>query len=168
MARPKGTKDIEIWKPIDGFDGYEVSSFGKVRSYRKRGSRSAMYNEPRLIKSRPFKTHCKEYSKVNLMVGGAAKSALVHRLVAKAFIENTEDKPQVHHVDNDGLNNKVDNLDWVTNSENQLHRTDWRRPSGYKYVYKDRSMWRAYNKRLGFSKSFKTRRVAIAFAMQYY
>ena len=57
---------------------------------------------------------------------------------------------------------------WVTNSENQLEREDWKRPSGYRYVFKNRDTWRAANLRLGFDKCFKTRKVAVAFAMQYY
>jgi len=162
---------MEVWKPIDGYEGYEVSNFGNVRSYRKRGSKNAVYDKPKRVKPYTLKTHCKEYHRHNLVKDGKRKSEYVHRLVAKAFIANYGNKPQVHHIDNNGLNNRVENLKWVTNSENQLAREDWAIPiglNGYKYVFKNKGTWRSANLRLGFDKCFKTRKVAAAYAMQYY
>jgi len=166
VGNTKNIETPEAWMPIDGFDGYEVSDKGKVRSYRKRNS-PQLYKEPHEIKlskkgrkGRYFGFYVSnEYGRCHVSV---------HRCVAKAFIPNLENKPQVHHIDNDGLNNHIDNLQWVTNSENQLARTDWNSPSGYRYVWKNRTTWRVYNKRLGLDKCFKTKNVAAAYAMQYY
>lgn len=50
------------------------------------------------------------------------KTFALHRLIALAFIENSQNKEQVNHIDGNKINNNVDNLEWVTNSENQLHK----------------------------------------------
>ena len=52
---------------------------------------------------------------------GMTKRIFVHRLVAMAFIPNPERKPYVNHIDNSGLNNCVDNLEWCTSQENTQH-----------------------------------------------
>jgi hypothetical protein len=49
------------------------------------------------------------------------KKCALHRLLALAFIENIENKPFVNHIDGNKLNNTLDNLEWVTSSENNLH-----------------------------------------------
>lgn len=63
----------------------------------------------------------KGYLKVKLNKNSKSKWFLVHRLVAQAFIPNPENKPQVNHKDGNKFNNCVENLEWNTNSENQLH-----------------------------------------------
>jgi hypothetical protein len=50
------------------------------------------------------------------------KTYALHRLIALAFIENPQNKEQVNHIDGNKINKRVDNLEWVTNSENQLHK----------------------------------------------
>lgn len=61
------------------------------------------------------------YSKVAIYSGGCCKGEFKHRIIAICFIPNPEQKPQVNHIDGNRLNNCVDNLEWVTNIENQRH-----------------------------------------------
>ena len=61
------------------------------------------------------------YEYVEVSTNGAKKKLSVHRLVATAFHENPNNCPQVNHIDGDPSNNKADNLEWVSGSENQLH-----------------------------------------------
>lgn len=61
------------------------------------------------------------YYRVEIWHKGFGRKHLVHRLVASAFIPNPNDKPQVNHKDGNKLNNDVENLEWVTQSENQIH-----------------------------------------------
>jgi hypothetical protein len=101
-------EDTEVWRQIEGYDKYEVSSLGNVRNS-KTG---------RILKQGKKGGYC--------MVGLSSKltkSYSVHQLVAKAFIPNPENKPQVNHLDKNGLNNQISNLEWVTNKENSIHRS---------------------------------------------
>lgn len=64
------------------------------------------------------------YKTVAATVDGKQKHYYVHRLMAEAFIPNTENKPQVNHIDGNSLNNDISNLEWVTASENTQHAYD--------------------------------------------
>lgn len=97
---------MEMWKDIEGYEGlYQVSNQGRVR----------------IIKERKLSIDKNGYNTVMLVNNGQRKLCKVHRLVAKAFIDNSEFKTQVNHIDGDKSNNKSDNLEWVTPSENTLH-----------------------------------------------
>ena len=113
----------EIWKDIDEFPNYEVSSFGRVRNKK--------YN--RFLK--PLEVGF-GYVVVELWNNGQSQSKKIHRLVANAFIPNPHNKPQVNHIDGNKKNNSVDNLEWVTASENMKHAYD----SGIKKVYHNRTI----------------------------
>lgn len=97
---------------VKGFEGlYEVDSSGKVFSIIADAHR----------RIRELKQYSNEngYMKVNLYDSeGKCKKKYVHRLVAEAFIDNPEGKPNVNHVDCDVKNNRVENLEWCTQSEN--------------------------------------------------
>lgn len=98
----------EIWKIVPNYDPmYLVSDKGNVFSVKSQ----------KLLSPRPTNGYCK----VTLYKDGFPKCFSVHRLVAEAFIENEEGKPQVNHIDGNKCNNCVDNLEWATASENQLH-----------------------------------------------
>ena len=109
-----------IWKDIEGYEGlYQVSDAGEVRSLDRitTGNRNRKINGKVLAK---LKTGT-GYYRVDLCKNGKTKRHKVHRLVAKAFIENPNNKPFVNHIDNNPLNNNVSNLEWCTASENSLH-----------------------------------------------
>ena len=98
-----------IWKKVKGYeDLYEVSNDGQVRGLK--------YN--RILK--PELTRC-GYYRVDLCKKGKVKKFYVHRLVAIAFIDNPDNKPQVNHINGDKLTNTAVNLEWVTCSDNHKH-----------------------------------------------
>lgn len=111
----------EEWKPVVGFEGlYSVSNLGRVRSEERRKINPLCGTS--LVKEKILALQTVYgYKKVLLTLNGVPNHKRVHRLVAEAFIPNPENKPQVNHIDNDRGNNKVDNLEWVTNKENSLH-----------------------------------------------
>ena len=111
----------EIWKTviIDGeiYENYEVSNLGKIRSLNYR--RSGEVKELRLSVGKGG------YLQVPLCKNGKHKIYKVHRLVAFAFIPNddTENKIDVNHIDEDKSNNTVENLEWCTASYNNNYGT---------------------------------------------
>lgn len=108
----------EQWRPIEGFIGYEVSNYGSVRSVdRTCGDRYGV------VKGKVLKQTINKrgYPEVRLFSKSKSTLKVVHRLVAKAFIENKQNSPQVNHINGIKTDNSVKNLEWVTNSENQKH-----------------------------------------------
>lgn len=114
---------MESWSACKGYEGaYEVSNFGKVRSldrivYRSDTGTGVLYKgciiAPVLDR--------RGYECVHLSLNNVSKRFRVHRLVAEAFIQNLEGKPQVNHKEGVKTNNRVENLEWVTNLENMQH-----------------------------------------------
>lgn len=108
---------MEIWKDIEGFEGYyQISNKGNVRSVNR-------FDGVHDRQGLPIKQNLKQngYLQVGLRKHGKRKWFGVHRLVAIHFIENPDNKPQVNHIDGNKLNNTVENLEWVTGGENQTH-----------------------------------------------
>jgi hypothetical protein len=96
----------EEWRPVPGHEAYEISNLGRVRTVR-------------YLRKRPDRAG---YLRIAISKNGkCVRQASIQRLVAETFIENTDGKPEVNHIDGDKSNNRVDNLEWVTPSENRLH-----------------------------------------------
>ena len=112
----------EIWCTIPGYDGaYEVSNYGRVRSLDRTINLGKRYERCYASQILKLSTCRGGYMQVGLKMGKNRKMELVHRLVAQAFIPNPKHKPQVNHIDGDKTNNRADNLEWCTDSENKRH-----------------------------------------------
>lgn len=98
----------EIWRKVEGYPLYSISNKGRIRNDKSN----------RILKGGIDNYG---YPQVILCNSGKRKSKKIHRLVSEAFISNPDNKPQVNHKDGIKTNNTVNNLEWVTNQENQSH-----------------------------------------------
>lgn len=112
-----GNNIVEEWKTIEEFPNYEVSSLGNIRN-----------------KKTPTKLHSlnksgpkRNYYSVMFSINNKQTRRNVHRLVAKAFIPNPKNLPEVNHKDENGLNNRVDNLEWCDRTYNLSYGTRTKR-----------------------------------------
>ena len=102
----------EEWRDVVGYEGlYHVSNFGRVKSFHNNGVRIL----------NPSFADYPGYYVVNLTKSGDQRTQYVHILVAQSFIPNPENKSYVNHIDGDKLNNCLENLEWVTPTENSRH-----------------------------------------------
>lgn len=100
------------WIPIIGYEGlYEINPSGKVRSLHKRNYQKEL--TPKFDRA--------GYLSFKLCKNGNVKGKFGHRLVAEAFIPNPEKKAEVNHKNGIRTDNSVENLEWVTHSENMIH-----------------------------------------------
>ena len=112
----------EIWRDTE-YPNYQVSNLGRVYSVPRIESRGGFLST---------NNNGRGYMTVMLSIGGKQKRAYIHRLVARAFIPNPENKPEVNHKDGNKQNNCVGNLEWVTRTENATHLRDtlgYKRPN---------------------------------------
>jgi len=103
----KNTENID-WKEINGFPNYEIHPLNGIR---RKGRENP-------LKGRNWFG----YPKVTLMRDGLKHEKRIHKLVGEHFVPNPNNLPIVNHKDSDRSNHKHDNLEWVDNSGNQLHR----------------------------------------------
>jgi len=122
-------KDIEIWKPIKGFEkSYQISSFGRIKSNTRFVVHSMRHDKTfiRLRKSRMIKfgTHEFGYPQVTLQQEGRILYSSVHRLVLENFVGPKPKGYQCSHLDGNPKNNNIDNLKWESPSDNNKRKKD--------------------------------------------
>ena len=125
--------NVEVFRSIDGYESYAVSSFGRVKN---------------VITGIILKTRNDKYGylRVNLYEYRVMKTHRIHKLVANAFIDNPNDKECVDHIDNNRTNNHISNLRFATANENQHNRKlNSNNTSGIKGInwHKANKKWRA-------------------------
>ena len=111
----------EIWKDIEGAEGlYKISNYGRVKTNKKRiGENSEIEFVDKILKGALTKLG---YNRTKVCYrNGKFKMFSTHRLVAKHFIPNPDNKPEINHIDGIKTNNHVSNLEWCTRSENMKH-----------------------------------------------
>lgn len=109
--------NVEEWVDIDGYGGmYQINQKGEIKSL-------ARYGGGKTIKERIMKPIKSQYMMISLSASETHKKGpkLIHRLLAKTFIPNPENKPFVNHINGKKFDNRLENLEWCTQSENILH-----------------------------------------------
>jgi len=141
---------MENWKKIEGFEEYEVSDCGRVR------------RDGNVLKG---VANSAGYLQVGLYKDGTAVRRKIHRLVCLAFLPNPEGKRTVNHIDRNKTNNRLENLEWATDSEQKLHSPNPVGVSGHRHIIQRRSgSWEVQIQRnnvLVFCRTFPTLQEAI-------
>ena len=116
----------EIWKDIPNYKGYQVSNFGRIRTYNKTtytNKHGVRHWKDRVLKERiDKKNNCLS---VQLYKNGKGKSYLIHRIVGEVFLGDPKNnKMTINHKDGNRLNNNVNNLEWLSLADNIRHGFD--------------------------------------------
>lgn len=110
---------MEIWKDVVGYEGvYKVSNTGLVKRVANIRGVNLKYRSNYFLK--PL-DNGKGYLRIKLTNNGKSKRVMLHRIVAEAFIKNPLNKKCVNHINHIRTDNRIENLEWCTHSENTLH-----------------------------------------------
>lgn len=113
---------IEEWKDIPGYEGrYQVSNVGRVKSLPRITYDTIGRCKHLKGKIITLQLNTSGYPAFRIWSGGKGKTIAVHRLLALAFIPNPDNKPYINHLNGVRTDNRVDNLEWCTPSENSTH-----------------------------------------------
>ena len=120
-----GMKCTEIWKDIPGYDGfYQISDFGRVKSLYRKVPHPTIGSQTIREKIKAPTKNVKGYIKIALCKEGKYGYFSSHRLVGLAFIPNPNNLPWINHKNLITFDNRVQNLEWCTESENTKHAWD--------------------------------------------
>lgn len=111
----------ELWKDIKGYENfYQVSNLGRIKSLTG-FNRGGYYKRDKILNQYITTTG---YKRVDLTSNKKTKMYKVHRLIAQAFIPNSQHKKQINHINGNKLDNRIENLEWCTARENIIHAYD--------------------------------------------
>jgi hypothetical protein len=101
---------MEEWKPIEGYEDYQISNLGRVKSLKNNNELIMKQSKTRL-----------GYVRVWLYTNCCRKEKQLHRLIASTFIPNPDNKPEVDHINRQKDDNRIENLRWVSRSDNCIN-----------------------------------------------
>ena len=151
---------MEEWRDIKGFEGYyQISNMGRVKSVERTVWDSRGYYKT--ISEKILKPYAggDGYLQLNLSKDGKVEKPLVHRLVATAFLENSEGYKEINHKDENKQNNCVDNLEWCSRSYNNRYN-DKAKKAGKKTAEKLSKPVYSINKESGLITYWESAKVA--------
>ncbi len=110
---------MEIWKDVIGYEGiYQVSNLGRMKRIAKNHLCNLKYQGEYYLKPMD---NGKGYLRMKLSNNGFSKRVMLHRIIAEAFIPNPLNKKVINHINNNKKDNRIENLEWCSQSENCLH-----------------------------------------------
>lgn len=113
LLRDFQATELELWRFIPNFPGYEISSLGRLRSYKiDRWAGGRLRSTNNVVRG---------YVTVKLSLNAQVSTLLLHRLVAQVFVPNPHNKPEVNHLNGIKTDNRAANMQWVTRQENINH-----------------------------------------------
>lgn len=135
----------EVWKPVIGYEThYQVSNLGRVKSIERTVTYKdgRVFNYPEKILTPSIEG--RGYHAIKLSKSGRAMTHSLHKLIFEAFNGARSEGMVIDHIDNNPLNNRLDNLQQITQRVNST-KDSWRRPMHSKFVgvTKDKGKWRA-------------------------